>query len=71
MAQMVNVIGNKRALPICWLVVKGTKGHLPQALHCALLRQLQMLVPEDAEVVMLGDAEFDGTVVQAPLSSFG
>ena len=71
MALMVNVIWNKRALPLCWLVVKGKKGHLPQTLHCALLRELEGLVPADAEVVVLGDAEFDGTDVQALITSFG
>src|SRR4028119_1105726 len=65
MVLMVNVIWNKRALPLCWLVVKGKKGHLPQTLHCALLREHEGLVPADAEVVVLGDAELDGTDVQA------
>jgi hypothetical protein len=71
MALMVSVVWNGRALPVCWLVVKAKKGHLPQALHCALLRQLHAVVPADAEVIVLGDGEFDGTDLQAVMDGFG
>ena len=30
---MISLIYGKRALPITWLVVKGSKGHLPERLH--------------------------------------
>jgi hypothetical protein len=70
-ALMVSVIYHGRALPLCWVVVKGKKGHFPQEMHCALLHQLQPLVPETAEVVVLGDGEFDGTDLQALLRAFG
>ena len=70
-ALMVSVIYHGRALPLCWVVVKGKQGHFPQAMHCALLEQLQPLVPQTAEVVVLGDGEFDGTGLQALLRAFG
>ena len=70
-ALMVSVIYHGRALPLCWVVVKGKKGHFPQALHCALLEQLQPRVPAAAEVVVLGDGEFDGTELQALIRAFG
>ncbi len=70
-ALMVSVIYHGRALPLCWVVVKGKKGHFPQEMHCALLKQLQPLVPRAAEVVVLGDGEFDGTGLQALLRAFG
>jgi hypothetical protein len=71
LALMVSVIYHGRALPLAWVVVKGKKGHVPQAMHCALLEQLRPIVPQTAEVVMLGDGEFDGTGLQALLRAFG
>lgn len=68
---MVSVIYHGRALPLCWVVVKGKKGHFPQEMHCALLDQLQPLVPSTAEVIVVGDGEFDGTGLQAQLREFG
>jgi hypothetical protein len=70
-ALMVSVIYHGRALPLAWVVVHGKKGHFPQELHCALLEQLQPLVPQAAEVVVLGDGEFAGTGVLALLRTFG
>ncbi len=70
-ALMVSVIYHGRALPLLWVVVKGKKGHFPQDLHCALLDQLHPLLPQSAEVVILGDGEFDGTGLQALLRTFG
>jgi len=68
---MVSVVYKKRALPIAWIVVKGSKGHFPEETHVALLEQVQALVPEDVDVVFLGDGEFDGTTLQATLDSYG
>jgi len=59
-ALMVSLVYRKRALPITWLVVKGSKGHLPEQLHLALLSQLQSILPEKCSCILLGDGEFDG-----------
>jgi hypothetical protein len=64
---MLSVVYHGRALPLAWVVVQGTKGHFPQATHCALLEQIQHLIPPTAEVTVLGDGEFDGTTFQATL----
>ena len=66
-ALMFSVVYHGRALPLVWVVVKGKKGHFPQQTHCALLAQLQELIPEGAAVTVLGDGEFDGTELQAAL----
>src|ERR687886_2521078 len=50
MALMLSVVYQGRALPIAWVVVRGKKGHFPQATHCALLEQLASLIPSGAEV---------------------
>lgn len=70
-ALMVSVIYHGRALPLTWIVVKGKKGHFPETMHCALLKQLQPLVPPAAEVIVLGDGEFDGCDFQALMRQFG
>jgi len=66
-ALMLSVVYHGRALPLCWVVVKGKKGHFPQQTHCDLLAHLQELIPAGAEVTVLGDGEFDGTEFQAAL----
>ncbi len=66
-ALMLSVVYHGRALPVAWIVVQGQKGHFPQATHCALLAQIQPLIPPTAEVTFLGDGEFDGTDLQARL----
>ncbi len=64
-ALMLSVVYHGRALPLAWVVVKGKQGHFPQETHCALLAQIQALIPAGAEVTVLGDGEFDGTDFQA------
>ena len=70
LALMLSVVYHGRALPLAWIVVQGQKGHFPQATHCALLAQIQPLIPATAEVTFLGDGEFDGTDLQALLRQY-
>ena len=69
-ALMLSVVYHGRALPLAWVVIQGQKGHFPQATHCALLKQIQPLIPPMAEVTFLGDGEFDGTELQALLRQY-
>jgi hypothetical protein len=71
MVLMASVVYHGRAIPLLWNVVKGKKGHLPQDAHCALITRLQTLIPAAAQVVVLGDGEFDGTQLQAALRKAG
>src|SRR5215470_10821537 len=64
---MASVVYRSRAIPLLWSVVKGKKGHLPEALHCTLIRRLQELIPAHTEVMVLGDGEFDGTELQTTI----
>ena len=59
MVLMVGVIYQKRALPVAWVVYKGKKGHTTAARHVEVLKKVLPLIPEGAEVVLLGDAEYD------------
>ena len=63
-ALMIHVVYKGRALPLVWVVRRGKKGHCPEALHVALLTQVQELIPLGAHVVGLGDGACDGTDLQ-------
>ncbi len=71
LALMVSGVYKGRALPLAWTVVRGKKGHLPQATHCALVAQVQPLVPAEATVIFVGDGEFDGTDLLAQIDGYG
>jgi len=66
---MVSVFYKKRALPLAWLTVKGKKGHLSQETQVSLFKQVKELLPPSAQVVLVGDAEFDGCAVITWLKS--
>lgn len=68
---MLSVQYRGRALPIGWLVVKGKKGHFPQEKHVQLLSAVQKWVPANADVIFLGDGEFDGVQLQEKLDKLG
>jgi len=70
-ALVASVVYAGRSLPIAWLVVKGKKGHLPQARHLELVEQVRELVGEQVKVVVLGDGEFDGTALLARFEEYG
>jgi DDE family transposase len=70
-ALMLSVIYQGRALPLCWVVVRGAKGHFPQDTHRALLAQVHAIMPKAAQVTFLGDGEFDGIELQADLRKLG
>ena len=62
---MVSVVYKSRALPVCWIVFKGRKGHSSAEIQLALMRTLQSLLPPDRAVIILGDGEFDGSELVA------
>jgi hypothetical protein len=68
---MISVVYRKRALPLAWVVVKGTKGHFPEETHMQLLAQVQPLVPAASDVIFVGDGEFDGIGLQATVVGYG
>ncbi len=70
-ALLLSVVYQGRALPLAWTVVQGAKGHFPATAHLALLAQVHALVPDGATVIFLGDGEFDGTELQATITSYG
>ena len=71
MTLMASVVYAGRALPIGWLVVKGKKGHLAQERHLELVQSIYQLVGPTPKVLVLGDGEFDGTLLLARLQEYG
>ena len=70
-ALMLNLVYRNRALPLGFLVRTGNKGHFSEALHLALLEQVQHLLPQGVEVILVGDGEFDGVDLQAQANHYG
>jgi len=70
-ALMIHVIYKGRALPLAWRVRQGPKGHFPEDLHIAMVELMREVIPAGAQVVFLGDGEFDGTALQATLNKAG
>jgi hypothetical protein len=60
---MLSVQYKSRALPLVWVVFKGKKGHSSQALQRELFEAAKAYVPENCQVVLLGDGEFDGSQI--------
>jgi len=71
MCLMVSVVYKKRALPLGWIVFKGSKGHCSETRHLEALQQVKTLIPPGAEVVILGDGEFDGGDWLNTLAEYG
>jgi len=71
MTLMISLIYQKRALPIAWIVVEGSKGHLSEKIHLKLLEQLQSILPSGCQAIFLGDGEFDGVGLQTALQEPG
>ncbi len=55
---MISLIWHKRAIPLCWLVRRGKKGHFPVEMHVELVKQLAELLPPHNNIILLGDGEF-------------
>ena len=71
LALMIHVVYKGRALPLAWRVRQSPKGHCPEALHIAVVELMREVIPEGAQVVFLGDGEFDGTALQDMLNKAG
>jgi hypothetical protein len=70
-ALRLHVVHKGRALPLAWRVRQGPKGHFPEDLHIALVELVSGLIPEGAQVVLLGDGECDGTRLQQTVQDEG
>lgn len=70
-ALMIGVVYHKRLLPLAWIVREGKKGHFSEEVHLELIDLVQPLIPADAQLILLGDGEFDGVDYQKKVSLLG
>jgi hypothetical protein len=68
---MVALVYHKRALPVAWTWVKGTRGHSSAYRQCALLTYVHRLLPPEAVVFIAGDSEFGAIPVLQQLEQWG
>lgn len=66
---MVALTYRRRTLPIAWTWVACRKGHSSGRVQRALLAYVRQLLPEQAQVLVLGDSEF--TPLQDVLTAWG
>lgn len=70
MAVMINLIYQKRAIPLIWTVLDRPKGHLSAEAHIELLERLRSALPEGISLVFLGDGEYDSVELQSYLAGW-
>lgn len=68
---MISLTIGNRAVPICWLVKKCKKGHLPARMHLEVFTLLHKVLQGYENVVVLGDGEFDNGEVIAACADWG
>lgn len=56
---MLSIYYKGRALPLCWTVFKGRKGHSSVELQLEIMKYVLPFLQESAKVTFLGDGEFD------------
>lgn len=61
----------KRAIPLAWTWVKGSRGHSSSLKQLALLAYVHSLLPPKAAVLLVGDSEFGAVEVQKQLKKWG
>jgi hypothetical protein len=67
---MVALAYRRRALPIVWTWVKGTRGHSLASTQAALLAYVRWLLPAEASVLVIGDSEFGSVSLMRQLDGW-
>ncbi len=67
---LVALAYRRRAIPLAWTWVKGSRGHRTVHKQKALLRYVHTLIPVETQVLLVGDAEFGAVEVQKPLEKW-
>jgi hypothetical protein len=69
---MLSMVWDGFSVPICWMTKKGSKGHLPEDMHIAVVELAQGLVRGiQSRIILLGDGEFDGERLRKSLNNSG
>lgn len=68
---MIVVAYRRRAIPIAWTWVRHKRGHSSARKQMALLNYVKSLIPEKAQVSIVGDSEFGSIPVQKLVDEWG
>ena len=68
---VVCIAYRRRALPLAWSVHRHKRGWLAVKEQIALLREVRELIPQDSEVWLVGDCEFQHVSMQSWLQDQG
>ena len=68
---MVSVVYRRRSLPIAWMWAIGTRGHTITCVQIALLTYVRKLLPIDVRTSLVGDSEFERSLLIAQLRDWG
>jgi hypothetical protein len=68
---MVALAYKKRALPLAWTWVAYAKGSVSTRTQLALFKRVRGLLPEGAQVILVGDAGFSSVLVLRELEGWG
>ncbi len=67
---LISLAYRKRAIPLGWMWVRTPRGHSTATRQLALLRAIRKLLPEDAQVLLVGDQEFGAVEVLRQLEKW-
>jgi hypothetical protein len=67
---LVAIAYRRRAIPLAWTWVKGSRGHSTVHKQKALLSYVRTLIPLQSQVLLVGDAEFGEVEVQKLLAKW-
>jgi hypothetical protein len=67
---LVALAYRRRAIPLAWTWVKGSRGHSTVHKQKALLSYVHTLIPAENQVLLVGDAEFGAVAVQKLLEKW-
>lgn len=66
----VSLAFHHRAIPIAWTWLRGSKGHSSASVQLALLARVQVLLPTETPVLLVGDTEFEDGDLQKQLNQW-
>ena len=67
---LVALAYRRRAIPLAWTWVKGSKGHSSVPKQVALLQYVRTLIPPESDVLLVGDCEFGTGLLQKQLQAW-
>jgi hypothetical protein len=67
---ILTIAFRRRAIPLAWTWVEGSKGHSSACKQLALLDYVHRLVPQGVPVVLVGDSEFGAVEVLRQLETW-